>query len=76
MCSRIRPPAVQYVIGKEAEFNIGIVHVRNLELATTGRLQRFNDIEHLGVVHVNTRYSIIALRLLRLLFDRTNLAAV
>ena len=65
---RIGPPSFEVIVRQVAVFQILVVHVGYLQLATSGRIQPIANIEHVGVIEVNPRYREIARRMLGL-FD-------
>src|SRR5215212_8545656 len=72
----VRPPAFQLVPGHLAPLDVGVVHVRDFELAAPRRLERLDDAEDVAVVHVDADDRVVRLRLLRLLLDADHAAAV
>ncbi len=70
-CKRtcISPSAVENVVGHRALLDVGIIHIRDLQLPTPGRLQGTDDVKHLTVVHVNPNDRQVALGLGWLLLD-------
>src|SRR5262245_54990772 len=67
--ARVRPPALQDAVGHGARGDVGVVDVRDLELAAPAGLERLDDAEDLVVVQVDADDREIAGRVLRLLDD-------
>src|SRR5438045_1111333 len=74
--SRVSPPAFELFPRHRIPRDVRIVDVGNLEFATTGRLQRANDVVDRLVVQVNANHGVFRLRLRRLLVDVKHAAAV
>src|SRR5882762_4561156 len=68
----IGPPAFDNVPAQIAGFNVGVIHIGDLELASPARLQRFDDIEYAVVIHVNAYYRILRFWFRGFLFDPDN----
>src|SRR5215218_414077 len=67
--SGVSPPAVELVPGHVAAAYVLVVHVRYLKLAAPGGLERLDDAEHVGVVHVYAYDGVVGLRVCGLLVD-------
>ena len=65
----VGPPAVEMREGHGAFANVGVVDVGDFEFAAAGRHERFDLVEHSGVVHVEAGDGEIRFGLARLLLD-------
>src|SRR5690606_33745482 len=65
----IRPPTVEHLVRQGAPFDVAVVDVCDLQLAARARLERLDDVEDPGVVHVDARDRVARGRVLRLLDD-------
>ena len=72
----VGPPALEVVELHGSGLDVGIVHVRDLEFPAPGRLERLDDVEHAGVIHVDARNGVVRLGRLGLLFDPLHPVAV
>ena len=55
---------------------IQTVEIRNLQLAARGRLHGFGELDHAGVVEIQTRYSIVRLRMRWFFLNRKHIAGL
>jgi hypothetical protein len=69
----IGPPAVQNVILKLAFPDVIVVHVGDFELTARRRLQRFDDVEYLAIVHIDSGHGEFRRRRLRFFVDADDL---
>ncbi len=72
----IGPPAVQHAVVQRAFFDVAVVHVGDLVLAASRRLQPANAIEDRLIVEINADHGIRRERLGWLLFDANDAAVL
>jgi len=68
-CAGIRPPPVQYLVSELAFIDVEAIHIRNLKLTSSRRLQAANLLEYAIVVEINPDDCELGFRLLWLLFN-------
>ena len=72
----VAPEAVDDVVLHIAAIDVGVIDVRDLELAPPGRLERLDDVEDAGVVHVDADHGVLRRGVLGLLTDVQNAAVL
>ena len=72
---RIRPPAVQNVILHSPLLYIAVVHVRDLQFPSPGRLQSLDNLENRCIIHINSCHGELRGRMRRLFIDPNDLFA-